>query len=487
MDISMKKAPSGFPKNFLWGGAIAANQAEGAWNIDGKGPSMADIEILPEVYSRKQVVGFKHTKEDIERALADTKGYYPRRSAIDFYHTYKEDLALMAEMGFTCFRTSFAWTRIFPTGVEDTPNEAGLKFYDEMLDEMIRLGMEPVMTITHYEMPLHLVTEYNGFKSRETVDAYVKFSRTLFDRYHDKVKYWILLNQVNCLGGWGEFSSLGLMEGYTQNDVYQAVHNQFVAGALATKYAHETYPGLKIGMMLGDDTRYPRTCKPEDVFATTQINQMNQYFFSDVSVRGEYPGYALRFFKDNNISFEITAEEEKLLKENTVDFVSFSYYFTQTAAAKTDTDTASAASPLEASANPYIEKSIWGWGIDPLGFRNSLNHYWDRYQKPIFIAENGLGALDEVVDGKIHDDYRIAYLEGNIRAMKEAVKDGVEVFGYVSWGPIDIISCSQGEMSKRYGYIYVDLDDRGHGTGRRLRKDSFYWYKNVIATNGEEL
>ena len=483
----MKKAPSGFPQDFLWGGAIAANQAEGAWNVDGKGPSMADIEVLPEIYSRQKIVGFKHTKEDIEFALSDKEGYYPRRNAIDFYHTYKEDLKLMAEMGFKCFRTSFNWTRIFPTGLEDEPNEAGLKFYDDLIDEMLKYGMEPVMTITHYEMPIHLVTEYNGLLSKKVVEAYVKYAKVLFDRYHSKVKYWILFNQTNCLGGWGEFASLGLMEGYSEKDVYQAVHHQFLAGALATEYAHKNYPEIQIGIMLGDDTRYPRTCKPEDVFAATQINQMKLFFFSDVPVRGEYPGYALRYFKDHDIQLDITEQELKLIKENTVDFVSFSYYFTQTISADSNKKDASATTIKEDTANPYLQKSIWGWAIDPLGFRNSLNQYWDRYQKPIFIAENGLGALDEVIDGKIHDDYRIAYLEDNIRAMKEAIKDGVEVFGYASWGPIDIVSCSQGEMSKRYGYIYVDLDDRGHGSGQRLKKDSFYWYKHVIETNGEEL
>lgn len=472
----MKQAPTGFPKDFLWGGAIAANQAEGAWDVDGKGPSIADIEILPEVYSRKQIVGFKHTKEDIEQALADKEGYYPRRSAIDFYHTYKEDLALMKEMGFKCFRTSFNWTRIYPNGDEETPNEAGLKFYDDLIDEMLKNGIEPVMTVSHYEMPVALALK-KGFLDPACIDHFVKYCVTLFERYKGKVKYWILLNQINCLGGWGEFSSLGLLEGYSKNDVYQALHNQFVACAKATKAAHEISSDLQIGMMLGDDTRYPATCKPEDVFAATRCNQMNLYFYSDVLCQGEYPGYAIRFFHDNDISFDITEEDLKLLKENTVDFLSFSYYFTKV----------TSANPDASEDNPYLEKSIWGWAIDPLGFRNSLNHYWDRYHLPMFIAENGLGALDEVVDGKVHDDYRIAYLKGNIAAMKEAIKDGVEVFGYASWGPIDIISCSQGEMSKRYGYIYVDIDDRGNGTGKRLRKDSFYWYQNVIKTNGEEL
>lgn len=466
----------GFPKDFLWGGAIAANQAEGAWDVDGKGPSIADIEILPEVYSRKTVVGFQHSKEDIEKALADQEGYYPRRSAIDFYHTYKEDLALMKEMGFRCLRTSFNWARIYPNGDEETPNEAGLKFYDDLIDEMLKDGIEPIMTISHYEMPIGLVMK-QGFLNPDSIDHFVKLCKTLFERYKDKVTYWILINQINSLGGWGEFSSLGLLEGYDQQDVYQATHHQFVACAKATKIAHEINPSMKIGMMLGDDTRYPATCKPEDVFATTQLNQMCQYFYSDVLCRGEYPGYAIRYFHEHDIHLNVTEEELALLKAYTADFLSFSYYSTKIVNADDPSDT----------DNPYLEKSIWGWAVDALGFRNSFNQYWDRYHMPMFIAENGLGALDEVVDGAIHDDYRIAYLKSHIEAMKEAIKDGVEVFGYASWGPIDIISCSQGEMSKRYGYIYVDLDDRGKGTGKRLKKDSFYWYQNVIQTNGEEI
>lgn len=477
----MKEMKQGFPKDFLWGGAIAANQAEGAWDVDGKGPSMADIEVLPETYSRKSVVGFQHTKKDIEQALLDTEGFYPRRTAIDFYHTYKEDLALMKEMGFKCFRTSFHWTRIFPKGNEDTPNEAGLQFYDRLIDEMLKNDIEPVMTVCHYEMPTYLITEYEGWHSRDMIDFFVKYCKVLFERYQGKVTYWILLNQINSLGGWGEFASLGLLEDVYQDKksaVYQATHHQFVACAKATKIAHEINPDMKIGLMLGDDTTYPATCKPEDVFFTTQKNQMNQYFYSDVLLRGSYPGYAIRFFEENNIRIKVEPEDETVLKENTADYLSFSYYFTRIS------DSTKPNCPQD---NPYLEKSIWGWAIDPLGFRNSLNHYWDRYQVPMFIAENGLGAIDEVIKGQIHDEYRISYLKENIAAMKEAIKDGVDVFGYASWGPIDIISCSQGEMSKRYGYIYVDLDDRGNGTGKRLKKDSFYWYQKVIETNGEVL
>lgn len=474
----MRTVPEGFPKDFFWGGAIAANQAEGAWDVNGKGPSMADIEELPEKYSRTSVVGFKHTKEEIIAASKDTTKFYPRRSAIDFYHTYKDDLSLMKEMGFTCLRTSFNWTRIFPKGDEREPNEAGLKFYDDLIDEMLKNGIEPIMTISHYEMPIHLITEYKGWYSREMVDFFTHFCKVLFKRYHKKVKYWIVFNQINSLGGWGEFASLGMLEDNFddwESAKYQATHHQFIASAKAKALAKDIDSSMQIGLMLGDDSTYPATCKPDDVFANTQYLQMTLYFYSDVLLHGEYPGYALRYFKDHNIHVQFEIEDEALLKENTADYLSFSYYATKIMDNKHQ----------EPFDNPYLEKSIWNWATDPKGFRNSLNLYWDRYHMPMFIAENGLGAIDEVVDDKIHDEYRISYLRAHIDAMKEAIRDGVEVFGYASWGPIDIISCSQGEMSKRYGYIYVDLDDRGHGSGKRLRKDSFYWYQKVIASNGE--
>lgn len=476
----IERVPTGFPKDFLWGGAVAANQCEGAWNVDGKGVSMADIEELPETYSRTKVVGFQHTREALLAAASDETKDYPRRRGIDFYHTYEQDLDLMQEMGFKCFRTSFNWTRIFPNGDETEPNEEGLRFYDDLLNAMHKRGIEPVMTISHYEMPVHLIAEYGGWYSKDVVRFFERFTRVLFERYHHLVKYWIVFNQINSLGGWGEFASLGMLEDEFEDwesAKYQATHHQLIASAKAKQLAKEIDPSMKIGMMLGDDATYYATCNPNDVFANTQYMQMSLYFYSDILIHGTYPGYACRYFKDHNIHVEISEEEEQLLKENTVDFLSFSYYHTKVKNAK----------DKDPQPNPYLEKSIWGWAIDPIGFRNSFNLYWDRYHMPIFIAENGLGALDEVVDGQIHDEYRIAYLKAHIEQMKEAIKDGVEIFGYASWGPIDIISCSQGEMSKRYGYIYVDQDDRGNGTLQRIRKDSFAWYANVIASNGEDL
>lgn len=476
----MNKIPAGFPKGFLWGGAIAANQAEGAWDKDGKGPSVMDVEVLPESYSRQGVLGYQHTKKELAAALEDKIGYYPRRVGIDFYHTYKEDLALMKGMGFTCLRTSFNWTRIFPKGDEATPNEEGLKFYDGLIDEMVRLGIEPVMTMSHYEMPLHLAMEYGGWTNKKCVDFYMNLFKVLFDRYHTKIKYWILINQINMLG-WGDYASLGMLEGEHPDWVsarYQGVHHQFLASAKACAYAKEVDSSCQMGMMNGELLGYPSSTTPEDAFAALQGNQMNNFFFSDVLVRGEYPGYALRYFEEQNIKVTMTEEELEIIKNNPVNFVSFSYY---------SSGLYSKEKGLELDKNPLLPSSVWGWQTDALGIRYSLNAYWDRYQKPIFIAENGLGAIDEVVDGKIHDQYRINYLKQHILEMKEAIKDGVDVFGYASWGPIDIVSASQGEMSKRYGYIYVDLDDRGQGSGERIKKDSFYWYQEVIKTNGEVL
>ena len=479
----MKAENNGFPKDFLWGGAIAANQAEGNWDVDGKGPSIADIEILPDKYTRASVVGFSHSREEIEAALSDTTGNYTRRRGIDFYNTYQQDLELMAGMGFNCFRTSFAWARIFPKGDETCPNEKGLEFYDRLIDYMLEYGMEPVMTISHYDMPVHLVTQYGGWQNRKCIDFFLRLCEVLFRRYADKIRYWIIFNQINCAEGFGEYGSLGMLRDEPSENrrtaLYSAIHHQFVASALAKKLALQINPDMKIGMMNGDMQVYAATCKPEDVFAAARFRQLNNFLFTDVLVRGQYPGYALRFFADNGIEPGITDEDKELLSKYTADFISLSYYFSQVISNE---------NPTVAEANPYVEKSVWGWGTDPLGLRTTLNEYWDRYQLPIFIAENGLGALDEVTqDGRIHDQYRIDYLRGHIEAMREAVLDGVNVFGYVSWGPIDIVSASQGEMSKRYGYIYVDLDDQGLGSGKRLKKDSYEWYKKVIGSNGEEL
>lgn len=470
-----------FPEKFLWGGAIAANQAEGAWNVDGKGISIADIEILPEEYSRKKVVGFNHTRKDIEFAINDSSGYYPRRKGIDFYNKYPDDLKLMKEMGFKAFRTSFSWTRIFPNGDEEFPNEDGLKFYDKLIDEIIKNGMEPVMTVSHYEMPIELVLKYGGWSNTKLIDFFVNLCDVLFRRYGDRVKYWILFNQINDTSDWGQWASLGILKGEFEDELsarYQGIHNQFIAHGKAVELARKINDNIKIGVMLGYNSYYPETSRSEDNFAAYNFERISSLYFSDVLSLGYYPKYILRYFEENNINIKITEEDREILKNNTCDFISFSYYFTQIVSGK---------DPYVGKINPNNKKSIWDWSIDPIGFRKIFNVLWDRYHKPIFVSENGLGAIDEIENGEIHDEYRIEYLKSHIEQMKEAIGDGVNIFGYTSWGPIDIISCSQGEMSKRYGYIYVDQDDRGNGTGKRIKKDSFYWYKKVIESNGEIL
>lgn len=475
----MKKVPNGFPENFLWGGAVAANQCEGAWNEDGKGPSLADIEELPEKYNKVEVFNFKHTDEDLIRHINDTTGNYPRRRGIDLYHTYKDDLKLMQEMGFKMFRTSIAWTRIYPTGEENEPNELGLKHYDDMIDEIIRDGMTPVLTMSHYEMPLNLVQKYGGWYSRKLIDIFYKFAKTILDRYSDRVKYWIVINQINSFSWGADFAGLGMTLNSHENMLearYQCLHHQFVASAMVKEYAKKLDRGLKIGLMNGCKLSYPKTRLPIDSLAAYQHNDLNQFFYGDVLLRGEYPGYALRFFKDNNFNIKMEDGDLDIIKNNTADFFSFSYYCTNVYSMEKGCE-----------ENDLLEKSEYGWSIDPNGLRYLLNLYWDRWQKPLFIAENGLGTADKLEDGKVHDDYRIAYLEAHIKQIKEAIIDGVDCFGYAEWGPIDIISCSQGEMDKRYGFIYVDLDNHGNGTKKRYKKDSFYWYKHVIETNGSEL
>ena len=480
----MSRVPTGFPKDFLWGGAVAANQLEGAYDIDGKGMCVADInEFRDDVDITKKYNEELDTKFVVEAMNAGHGDgrIFPKRWGIDFYHTYKEDLKLLAGLGLKTFRTSINWARIFPNGDDESPNEAGLKFYDELIDEIIKNGMEPMITISHYEMPLNLTLKYKGWYSRELIEFFEKYCRTVFDRYAGKVKYWIIVNQINLIGH-ESFNHLGIAEDKVddlQSAKYQAVHNEMVSCARATKYAHEHYPEMQIGMMLCGGYNYAATCKPEDQLSALKHNQM-EFFYSDVLLRGYYPGYAFRFFEDKGIHVEFGEHDEEDLK-NTCDFFSFSYYYTRIVTKE------SYENGNEAIRNKELPANEWGWTFDPIGLRISLNTFWDRYQKPIYITENGSGYYDKLEDGKVHDPYRVEFYRNHIEQMKEAIKDGVDLRGYYAWGPIDIVSCSSSEMSKRYGFIYVDLDDYGKGTGKRIKKDSYDWYKKVIATNGENL
>ena len=465
-----------FPKNFLWGGAVAANQCEGAYNIDGKGLSIQDI--MP-----KGIVG-PTTEEPTEDNL--------KLVGIDFYHRYAEDIKLFAEMGFKVFRLSIAWSRIFPNGDELEPNEAGLAFYDKVFDECLKYGIEPLVTLSHYETPLHLARQYDGWRSRELITFFERYCRTVFIRYKDKVKYWLTFNEINCILHY-PLMAAGVMtpkDELTTQDLYQTAHHELVASALAVKIGHEINPEFKIGCMVLSMPTYPLTPNPDDIIAVMKAEHMN-YFFSDVHVRGTYPGYIKRYFRENNIHIEFAEGDEEILK-HTVDFISFSYYMSICETADPQKKVKGAGNIMGGVPNPTLKASEWGWQIDPQGLRYVLNQFWDRYQKPLFIVENGLGAVDELVEDEfgnktVIDDYRINYLNDHLLQVKEAIEDGVDVMGYTSWGCIDLVSASTAELKKRYGYIYVDRHDDGSGTLERYKKKSFYWYKEVIATNGESL
>jgi len=459
-----------FPETFLWGGAVAANQVEGAWLEDGKGISTSDVQphgVFGEISERKSG----------DMGIKDV--------AIDFYHRYPDDIALFAEMGFSCLRVSIAWTRIFPNGDEQQPNEAGLAYYDKLFDELAKHNITPMVTLSHYEMPWGLVKNHGGWGNREVITFFERYARTVFTRFKNKVKLWLTFNEIN-MSLHAPMTGVGLAGNSTKAEIYQAIHHQLVASALAVKACHELIPDAKVGNMLLGGLMYPLTCKPTDVLETLQENRQ-WLFFGDVQCRGEYPGYMLRYFRDNNIEIDMSDSDRQALK-STVDFISFSYYMTGCVSADEEVNAKARGNILSMIPNPHLPASEWGWQIDPVGLRVLLNMLWDRYQKPLFIVENGLGAKDKPdADGTVNDDYRISYLNDHLVQVREAIEDGVNVLGYTCWGPIDLVSASKAELSKRYGFIYVDRDDQGNGTLARSRKKSFYWYKDVIASRGSSL
>lgn len=465
-----------FPENFLWGGAVAANQCEGAYNEDGKGLSIQDV--LP--HGIKGARTAQPTPDNMKLA------------GIDFYHRYKDDIRLFAEMGFRVFRLSIAWSRIFPQGDETEPNEKGLQFYDAVFDECHKYGIEPLVTISHYETPLHLAEHYNGWLSRELVGFYERYVRTIFTRYKDKVKYWLTFNEINSILE-SPFMSGGIntpKEQLEDAQLYQAVHHELVASALAVKIGHEINPKFQIGCMILGMPVYPLTPDPRDVIRAMEEDHKNA-MFTDIHVRGEYPGYMKRFLKERGIQIHFEDGDAELLK-HTVDFISFSYYVSVCATADPSKNKRGEGNLLGGVPNPTLAASEWGWQIDPAGLRYILNQLWDKYQKPLFVVENGLGAVDrltEAADGTmtVEDDYRIAYMRDHLLQLEEAIEDGVDVMGYTSWGCIDLVSASTAELKKRYGFIYVDRNDDGSGTLERYKKKSFDWYKGVIASNGKSL
>lgn len=464
-----------FPKEFLWGGATAANQCEGAWNEDGKGASIQDYMPHGIMQGPSEVIDKHNLKLE----------------GIDLYHHYKEDIALFAEMGFKVYRMSIAWSRIFPNGDDEKPNEKGLEFYDNVFDECKKYGIEPLVTLSHYETPYHLAKKYDGWRSRDLIGFYEKYVRTVFTRYKGKVHYWITFNEINSiwhfpLMGAGILTQKNLLKA---QDLYQAAHHELVASALATKIGHEIDSENKIGCMVLGLTSYPRTCNPDDVIATMEESKRG-YFFTDIHMRGYYPSYALKMMEKEGVVLDATDEDLEMLK-NTCDFLSFSYYMSKCIASNPEQYEKGKGNLTTGVKNPYLQESQWGWQIDPKGLRYLLNTYYDRYQKPLFIVENGLGAKDTLLseekDGYwVEDDYRIQYMNDHLAQVSKAIEnDGVEVMGYTSWGCIDLISASTAEMKKRYGFIYVDRNNDGTGTFKRYKKKSFYWYKNVIETNGK--
>lgn len=473
------------PNNFLWGGAVAAHQLEGAWDADGRGPSVSDVLTAgAHGVPRRITDGVKEGER------------YPNHYGIDFYHTYKQDIALMAEMGFRCFRTSISWSRIFPRGDEQEPNEAGLQFYDRLFDELLKYGIQPVVTLSHFEMPYCLAKEYGGWINRKVIDFFVHYAVTVMERYHHKVRYWMTFNEINNqsntdtdIFGW---TNSGIRFSEFDNPkkaLYQAVHHELVASALAVQKGHEIDPELKIGCMCAFVPFYPYSCDPKDVLMA-QESMHERFYFSDVHCRGHYGAYAKKEWEREGTAPEMLPGDEEILAQGTADYIGISYYMSNTVRADVDQiNTDVNGGNAHTVPNPYVKASDWGWQIDPDGLRYSLNTLYERYELPIFIVENGFGAIDRLEpDHTCDDSYRIDYLRAHIQAMKDAVElDGVEVIGYTPWGCIDVISFTTGELRKRYGFIYVDLNDDGSGTGNRYKKKSFAWYKQVIETNGEVL
>lgn len=489
----MKKLLKGFPENFLWGGAVAACQIEGAWDEDGKGMSTSDIhpysEDLIKHYNNASDPDKREgggTRAQVEALIKDSVSYFPKRYGINFYHTYKEDLALLKEMGLKAFRTSIAWARIFPNGDDEKPNEKGLQFYDSLIDEIIKNGMEPIITMSHYEIPMNIVLKYGGFANRKVIGMFEKYARTILERYKGKVKYWIVFNQVNLLPG-VQFGSIGLLENQAPKEkmeelMFQAVHHQFIATALTCKAAREIDPNAQIGVMLAGGESYPASCRPEDMEFAFKHNRMN-YFFSDVNMYGEYPTHMLRYFQDRNIQITMENGDEELLRDYTCDFVACTGYCMFVL----DSSQYEAVpfSCMKFTPNPYTKDQV----VDAFGATYyTVMQLWERYHKPILVAEAGISATEEPgEDGVVHDDYRIAYYRENFKQLKECIMDGAEIIAYCCWGPIDLVSSRSSEMSRRYGFIYVDRDNYGKGSQKRVKKDSFYYYQKVIESNGEDL
>ncbi len=479
-----------FPEGFLWGGATSSAQFDGGFSEGGRGPSHMDhIRYYGRSHPEGQRTMFL-TPEDYEyNKTHQDELYFPYRKGSDFYHHYKEDIALMGEMGFKVFRMSVSWSRLFPTGTEETPLPAGVQFYHDVFRECHKYGIEPLVTMIHYEIPAYLTETYNGWDSRKTIDCFVRYAKFLIDEYGSEVKYWITMNEINMimhipfLGG-GMFTERS--ERDRESCIYQALHHMLTASAAAVKYYHDTKQNGMIGLMIARLQNYPETCDPKDALACQEQSRFN-YFPLDTAVKGYYPRFILNYFANNGIHVEMEPEDLALIREGTIDFTAISYYQTDVISAQEEKKEPIGAF-IRKLKNPYLKQTDWGWGIDPDGLRYTLNDMTDRYGVPVFIVENGIGVTETINEDKtVHDDYRIAYLNEHLKAVRDAIHDGADVLGYTMWGCIDLVSISYCAFAKRYGFIYVDADDLGNGSYKRYRKDSFYWYQHIIETNGESL
>lgn len=481
-----------FKANFLWGGAIAANQVEGAWREGGKGIFVADVAKFKPHLDVSDYAGHNAvTYEDIIQAeKSSDETYYPKRRGIDFYHHYEDDITLFAEMGFKTLRISIAWTRLFPTGEEIEPNPQGVAYYQSMFKALKKHHIEPIVTLSHYEMPLYLSKKYHGWLDRRLIDFFVTYAQAAFESFGEYVKYWLTFNEIDSVGR-HPFITAGLIPDQIPDDnlesaVYQSLHHQYLAAAKATTLLHQMSPSSRMGSMLTKLTTYPNTANPDDVLLALQRN-LDNYAPADVQVFGTYPPLYERYLKNKGIEIKKGKDDDAVLKKGTADYLAFSYYMSRTESADPTKEKA-AGNTIMSVKNPYLASTEWGWQIDPVGLEISLLELYDRYRVPLIVVENGMGATDKTnVDGTINDDYRINYLKAHIAAMSRAVSQGVDLFVFTSWAPIDSISVSTSQMSKRYGFIYVDQDDYGKGTRKRSKKASFYWYKKVIASKGADL
>jgi 6-phospho-beta-glucosidase len=484
-----------FPKDFLWGTSISAAQAEGAWDEGGKSPVQIDYATAGSAGQGRRIwyrnadgtrgeMGiFQHLPEGAHyETFADL--HYPNHQACDFYHHYREDISLFAEMGFSTFNTSISWARIFPHGIQGGVNREGVEFYRSVFQELRAHSIDPVITLYKYDEPVWFEETYGGWDNRQMIDEFVEFARVCFTEFRGLVTKWLTFNEINIL----LFFGMRNPDPEQARKNFQALHNQIVAAAKAVQLAHEIDPQNQVGCMILSNSAYPLTPDPEDVWASYRQFQESFCYCGDAMVKGHYPRYAERMWQAAGARPQISEEDRAEMEKGKADFIAFSYYSTSVVTTHKDALKTTEGNMSRGIRNPYLPASDWGWQIDPLGFKYTMERIYDHYHVPMFDVENGLGAYDTVTpDGRIHDDYRIDYLRRHIKAMKEAVEDGVELFGYTTWGGLDLVSAGTGQMDKRYGMIYVDMNDKGEGDFHRLRKDSFTWYQKVIASNGEDL